>query len=202
MDFENIVIKGSGISETLGSIYENELDISCSDMDLLNQKYFLQIYKSDEELNETGKIGEIEMTYMDVSMADEMGYSVYDLFDMIDSEKQGVCHYLFDGDEPNENYVGIDEDVIYINKIFIDKDFRNLGIGSIIVKELPKLVRNILKLKPGCFVLLANPFEIKEGKFTPTRNKSKIEKLVRFYEKSGFERIEDTQYLVKNMDFR
>ena len=198
MDFENIVIKGSGISETLGSIYENELDISCSDMDLLNQKYFFQIYKTDEELNEIGKIGEIEMSYMDVSMADEIGYSVYDLFDMIDSEKQGVCHYLFDGDEPNENYVGMDEDVIYINKIFIDKKFRNLGIGSVIVKELPKLVRNILKLKPGCFVLLANPFEIKEGKFTPTRSKNKIEKLVKFYEKNGFERIEDTQYLVKN----
>ena len=78
MDFENIVIKGSRISETLGSIYENELDISCSDMDLLNQKYFLQIYKSDEELNEIGKIGKIEMTYMDVSMAQENGYSVYD----------------------------------------------------------------------------------------------------------------------------
>lgn len=202
MDFENIVIKGSGISETLGSIYENELDISCSDSALLNQKYILQIYKSEKELNETGKIGEIEMTYMDVSMADEIGYSVYDLFDMIDSEKQGVCHYLFDGDEPNENYVGMDEDVIYINKIFIDKDFRNLGIGSVIVKELPKLVRNILKLKPGCLVLLANPFEIKEGKFTPTRNKSKIEKLVKFYEKNGFKRIENTQYLVKNMDFR
>lgn len=201
MDFENIVIKGSGMSETLGSIYENELDISCSDMDLLNQKYFLQIYKTDEGFNETGKIGEIEMTYMDVSMAGEIEYSVYDLFDMIDSEKQGVCHYLFDGDEPNENYVGMDEDVIYINNIFIDEKFRNLGIGSIIVKELPKLVRNILKLKSGCLVLLANPFEIKEGKFTPTRSKNKIEKLVKFYEKNGFERIEDTQYLVKKYGF-
>lgn len=202
MDFENIVIKGSGISETLGSIDENELDISCSDMDLLNQKYFFEIYQTDEGFNKTGKIGEIEMTYMDVSMAQENGYSVYDLFDMIDSEKQGVCDYLFDGDESNEDYVGMDEDVIYINKIFIEKDFRNLGMGSIIVKELPKLVRNILKLKPGCFVLLANPFEIKEGKFTPTRSKNKIEKLIKFYEKNGFERIEDTQYLVKNMDFR
>lgn len=202
MDFENIVIEGSGISETLGDIYENELDISCSAMDLLNQKYFLQIYKTDEGFNKTGKIGEIEMTYMDVSIADEMGYSVYVLFDMIDSEKQGVCDYLFDGDEPNEKYVGMDEDVIYINKILIEKDFRNLGLGSMIVRELPKLIRNILKLKPGCLVLLANPFEIKEGEFTPTRSKNKIEKLVKFYEKNGFERIEDTQYLVKNMDFR
>ena len=31
--------------------------------------------------------------------------------------------------------------------------------------------------------------------------KEKIEKLIKFYINNGFERIEDTQYLVKNMDF-
>ena len=89
-----------------------------------------------------------------------------------------------------------------IDKIFIEEKYRNKGIGSIIVKELPELIRNILKLRPGCLVLLANPFEIKNKKFVAETNKEKIEKLIKFYEKNGFERIKKTQYLAINMDYR
>ena len=63
------------------------------------------------------------------------------------------------------------------------------------------MVRSILKLRPGCLVLLANPFEMKEGGLVANRDKEKIEELIKFYINNGFERIEDTQYLVKNMDF-
>ena len=77
-----------------------------------------------------------------------------------------------------------------------------MGIGSKIVKELPRLIKQILKLRPGCVVLLANPFEIEGKEFKPTRDKKKIEKLIKFYTENGLQRIKDTQYLVKNMDFR
>lgn len=77
-----------------------------------------------------------------------------------------------------------------------------MGIGSKIVKELPRLIKQVLKLRPGCVVLLANPFEIKGKEFKPTIDKKAIEKLIKFYAKKGFQRIEDTQYLVKNMDYR
>ena len=202
MNIENILIKGSGSGNAFGDIIEEKLDISGSDESLLNQKYFLTIYSADEELNEQEQIGEVEMTYMDVCMAEETGYGVFDLFDLIDSEKQGVCEYLFDFDgKQNYEYVGIDRDVLYIDEIFIENKYRNMGIGSLIVKELPRLIRQILKLRPGCLVLLANPFEVEGKMFNPSRDENEIEKLIEFYAKNGFERIEDTQYLVKNMDF-
>ena len=50
MDIENILIEGAGSGEAYGDIIDEELDISCSDESLLNQKYFLTIYKTDEEL--------------------------------------------------------------------------------------------------------------------------------------------------------
>lgn len=202
MDIENILIEGAGSGEAYGDIIDEELDISCSDESLLNQKYFLTIYKTDEELIKQERIGKIEMTYMDVLMAEETGWSIFDLFDLIDSEKQGVYKYLFDDDEPNSNYVGMDRDVLYIDKIFIEKKYRNMGIGSKLVEELPRLIKQILKLRPGCIVLLANPFEIEVDELKPTREKKKIEKLIEFYTRKGFQRIKDTQYLVKNMDFR
>lgn len=203
MEIENILIEGAGSGDAYGIINDKKIDISCSDESLLNQRYFFTIYKTDDKLNKQEQIGKIEMTYIDVYMAEETGYGVFDLFDLIDSEKQGVCEYLFDFDgEQNDKYVGIDRDVLYIDEIFIEKKYRNMGIGSLIVKELPRLIRQILKLRPGCLVLLANPFEIKKKEFKPTRDKKKIEKLIRFYAKNGFERIENTQYLVKNMDYK
>ena len=77
-----------------------------------------------------------------------------------------------------------------------------MGIGGTIVRELPNLIRNILKLKPGCLVLLANPFEIENKELKPERDKNKIEKLINFYQKNGFERIDNTQYLAINMDYK
>ena len=203
MNIENILIEGTGSGNAFGDINDEEIDISCSDESLLNQRYFLTIYKTDEELNKQEEIGKIEMTYMDVWMAEETGYGVFDLFDLIDSEKQGVCEYLFDFDgEQNDEYVGMERDVLYIDEIFIEKKYRNIGIGSNIVKELPRLIKQILKLRPGCLVLLANPFEIDGKEFKPTRDKKKIEKLIKFYTENGLQRIKNTQYLVKNMDFR
>ena len=199
---EEILIEGKSTGDALGWIKNSELNISSSNESLLNQVYAIEIYKTDEDLEKKEQIGKIEMTYMDVCMAEQAGYGVFMLFDLIDSEKQGVYNYLFDGNEPNDEYVGMDLDVIYIDKIFIKKEYRNKGIGSAIIRELPKLIRNILKLRPGCLVLLANPFEIEDEEFIAESDKDKIEKLIKFYEKNGFQRIEDTQYLVINMDYR
>lgn len=202
MNIEDLLIEAKNTTQAFASISNNELDISCSEENLLNQKYFFEIYKTNEYLKKIEKIGEIEMTYMDVQMAEETGYDVSMLFDLIDSEKQGVYQYLFNDDEPNDEYVGTDLDVIYIDKIYLQKKYRNMGIGSTIINELPNLIRNILKLRPGCLVLLANPFEFQGKEFVSERNTDKIEKLIEFYQKNGFERIEDTQYLVINMDYR
>ena len=54
--------------------------------------------------------------------------------DIRSSEKQGVYQYLYDDDEPNEIYVGMDRDVLYVDKIFIEEKYRKRGIGSKIVK--------------------------------------------------------------------
>ncbi len=202
MNIEDILIEGVGTGTALGEIRDSILDISCSDEDLLNKRYAIEIYKTNENLDKKEQIGKIDMTYMDVYMAEEKGFDVFMLFDLIDSEKQGVYDYLFEDNEPNDRYVGMDLDVIYIDKIFIKKEYRNMGIGGTIVRELPNLIRNILKLKPGCLVLLANPFEIENKELKPERDKNKIEKLINFYQKNGFERIDNTQYLAINMDYK
>lgn len=202
MNFENIIIEGKGFGSTYGNIQGKEIDIEYFNESLLNKMYFFTIYEADEDFNKTEKIGQIEMTYMDIWLAESLDYSIFMLFDMIDADKQDVGRYLFDSyQEKNDNYVGIDKDVLYIDKIYIEKKYRNIGIGKKIVQELPRMVRSILKLRPGCLVLLANPFEMKEGELVANREKEKIEELIKFYINNGFERIEDTQYLVKNMDF-
>ena len=199
---ENIILEGNGIGSTYADIQDKQINIEYFNESLLNKMYFLTIYEVDEDFNKKEKIGQIEMTYMDIWLAESLDYSIFMLFDMIDAEKQDVGHYLFNSfEEKNDDYVGMDKDVLYIDKIYIEKKYRNMGIGKKIVQELPRMVRSILKLRPGCLVLLANPFEMKEGELVANREKEKIEELIKFYINNGFERIEDTQYLVKNMDF-
>lgn len=65
MNIENILIEGVVRGNAFGDINDEEIDISCSDESLLNQRYFLTIYKTDEELNKQEQIGRIEMTYID-----------------------------------------------------------------------------------------------------------------------------------------
>lgn len=202
MNMEDILIEGFGGGRAFGDIIEGELDISGADESLVNQVYVLRIYKTNEDLERIEEIGTIEMNYMDVIMAEETGIGIFTLFDLIDSEKQGVYHYLYGNGERNMEYVGMDSDVIYIDKIFIEKKYRNKGIGGAILRELPNLIRNVLKLRPGCLVLLANPFDYKGKEFVAERDENKREKLIKFYEKNGFTRIKDTQYLVVNMDYR
>ena len=69
-------------------------------------------------------------------------------------------------------------------------------------EQINESVRKILKLKPGCIVLLANPFDREGEEFKSTRDMKKIEKLIKFYVKNGFQRIENTQYLTINMDYK
>ncbi|MBE5821549.1 MAG: GNAT family N-acetyltransferase [Clostridiales bacterium] len=202
MEIKNILVEGNNLNSAIGYIDNNEINYSYSNEKLMNSIYYLTIYKTDEDDNKEEKIGYIEMTYMDVNMATDMDYSIYDLFDLIDSEKQGICEYLYDGDDFNDDYVGADLDILYIDRIFIEKKYRNNGIGSLIVEKLPRLIRDILKLRPGALVLLANPYDIENDETIRNTNKKDIEKLIKFYEINGFERIEDTQYLVRNMDFR
>lgn len=195
----DIIIKSSKCNYVSGTLEDNILDIEGNYEELLNEIFFFTIYETDN--NSEKEIGTIKMTYMDISMAEEIGYSTADLFDLIDSEKQGVQHYLFDEyDIPNSNYIGNQLDIIYIDEIFIKKKYRNKGIGSEIIYRLPELIKNMFKLKIGCLVLLANPIESKKGKLIGIRDKDKIEHLISFYEKLGFDRIEKTQYLVKKIE--
>ena len=83
MDIENILIEGSDYEEVFGIIEDGELDISCSSETLFNKNFFLTIYMTDDELHSKEKIGSIEMTYIDVCMAEEIGW---DIFDLVDSD--------------------------------------------------------------------------------------------------------------------
>ena len=137
---ENIIIEGKGIVSTYGDIQDKEIDIEYFNESLLNKMYFLTIYEADEDLNKKEKIGQIEMTYMDIWLAESLDYSIFMLFDMIDADKQDVGRYLFDSyEEKNDNYVGMDKDVLYIDKIYIEKkySFYNIDLYKVCLVLLP-----------------------------------------------------------------
>lgn len=151
----------------------------------------------DEEENKI-EVGYIKFNYFDIELAYAEGVNVFDIFDMTCTEIASIQPYLFDKDGFPSRYAGFNANIIYIDRLFINKEFRNQGIGGMILKNIYSIIRYMAKLDVGCVALLANPFE--ENSDTTIDDKDQIEKLIKFYEKCGFERIEETQYMFKDLD--
>lgn len=70
---EDILIEAIGGGQAFGDFVKNKLDLSISDESLVNQIFFLDIFKTNEDLGKKEHIGKVEMTYMDVCMEEEVG---------------------------------------------------------------------------------------------------------------------------------
>ena len=77
----------------------------------------------------------------------------------------------------------IEDFLIYLSRFEIIPKLRNLGLGSEILKLLPKMLENTLNYTPTNITLIASPFEYNEDE---KKYKIMLRKLKRFYKKVGF----------------
>lgn len=92
------------------------------------------------------------------------------------------------------------EPVYILDRIYIDKRFRNRGIGSTIIKNLFDMLYYEFGI-PATIILYASDYE-SAGKygFGSEEYKNGTERLVNFYKKAGFRMIKDNVMLF-NKDF-
>ena len=91
----------------------------------------------------------------------------------------------------------IDNFLIYLSRFEIIPKLRNLGLGSEILKLLPKMLENVLNFKPTNITLIASPFEYNEDE---KNYKIMLRKLKKFYKKAGYIECShnDVMYLLTN----
>lgn len=83
------------------------------------------------------------------------------------------------------------EKIFILDHIEIDEKYRNKGIGSDIIKNLPKMLRYQFDYGANIF-LCASDFEsAQKYGFDSEEYKNGCQKLIKFYEKFGYKVIED-----------
>ncbi|MCF8021052.1 MAG: hypothetical protein K9L62_16875 [Vallitaleaceae bacterium] len=77
----------------------------------------------------------------------------------------------------------------YVRSIKIKEEFRNKGIGGIVMKNLQQLLESMMPVEFGAIFLSANTFRKEEDGISDKDYDELDERLVKFYSRCGFERI-------------
>lgn len=206
---EDILIRANVCQEMSAYLVKDDYCFEDNDESLVNQTFILTIFKSDDEYNPVDKIGEIMLTYLDL----DMGFEPFEVFDIANGEIANLYPHIYNCDDDYFEKFGVDElkdefdsfsynDFIYINSIYIDEKYQNLGIGSSIISHIREIIFNLLKLKVKCIFLYAKPqYQDENGEIENNPDKDAQEKLIKFYKKCGFTRIRNTGYMYINNDY-
>lgn len=163
---------------------------------------FIDICATNLETQEKINIGKLTGTFFEseIIMND---VSFYDLCDSIGTDLEQMATAIVDEDECiKEEICECDENLMYIDRIYIEEKFRGLGIASYVINSLNTILEYSVNLSPNVLILLPVPQEKgKDGLLHEVSN-TKIneqdkKKLFELYQKLGFEKLEDSNYMVK-----
>lgn len=97
-----------------------------------------------------------------------------------------------------------DENIMYIDRIYIEEKYRGLGIASYVIENLNGILRYTSRIDPHVLVLLPAPQEKDEsGSLSEVKDENEREKqlnkLLKFYKKLGFKNIKNSKYMFKRV---
>ena len=150
----------------------------------------IKFYSSE---NETDYMGYIEGCYFDK----EDVFNNYEA-SQIEFKNQGET-YTELLDSVDENYEKMGKIIFYINYFEIFDRFKNLGIGSVILKTINQVFEHNLNLKLDNVVLIPDPFKEDNAELINLY----LGKLKGFYHRAGFRHLTDEfnyLFLIKNYE--
>lgn len=151
-----------------------------------------------EEIN----IGKLEGNFFESEVIME-DTDFYEVCDCVGADLEPLAEAIIDNDRCiKESICDFGENLMYIDRIYIEEKYRNLGIGSFIIDSFVELLEYTVSLNPHTLILLPKPQEKnKEGKISNIENEEKKEKymkkLIKFYKKLGFKKIRGCNYMMK-----
>lgn len=171
-----------------------------------NEKYVINIWidiigvkeDSDEEI----KIGGLEGNYFEASITID-DYTFYEICDCEGADLEPLAASITDRDgNIKESICEFDENLMYIDRIYIEKEYRGVGIASFVIESLNEILQYTTELNPNVYILLPKPQEKdEEGKISNMKDEKEekicMEKLLRLYKKLEFKKIRNTNYMIK-----
>ena len=174
----------------------------------LGDKYminiFIEILGMNIDTDENVKIGKMTGNFFESELVMEDADFHY-LCDTIGTDLEHMATAIVDEyGNIKEEICEFDENLMYIDRIHIDEEYRGLGIASYVMNSLNTILEYAVNLSPNVLIVLPVPQERdKEGLLCEMKNttqKAKCkEKLVELYKKLGFKEIKETSYMMKRV---
>ena len=207
LGYDSISLKVSGTRGELNYI-DQEIN-ECIKTQDYEDKYvinvFISVFATNLDTEEKVGIGKITGRFFESEMVMDDA-SFYDVCDSIDTDLEHMAAAIVGEDGCiKEEICEIDENLMYIDRIYINEEFRGLGIASYILSSLNDILEYSVNLSPSVLILLPAPQEIgKDGLLQEARdeemNKKNKRRLFRLYERLRFEKLEYSNYMIKKVD--
>ena len=130
----------------------------------------------------------------------------YEVCDAHSQELEEMAEVLIEKNWNLKNEIVKERDTIcYISEFYLNKKFRNLGIGSFVLENLAELISYYSEQMITKIIVLPEPLvKGKDGLLkTLSENNHEKEKLkedlIKFYSENGFKEIENSRYMIKNL---
>lgn len=207
LELEAISLK---VSKSRNNIYYINSDIKNSiEQQEPEDKYIINVYidilgiksENEKEVN----IGKLEANFFESEIVME-DMTFYDICDCVGSDLEPLASEIVDGDgyikEDICDYCG---NLMYIDRIYIEKEYRNIGIASFVIESLNDILSYTLNLHPTTIILLPKPQEKDEGgnlKNIEDNDRKELytQQLIKFYKRTGFKKIRNSKYMVKKIE--
>lgn len=174
-----------------------------------NEKYVINIWidiigikkDSDEEI----EIGKLEGNYFEAEVIID-DYSFYDICDCKGADLEPLAAAITDSEGYiKESICEFDENLMYIDRIYIEEEYRGAGIASFVIESLNEVLQYTTELNPNVYILLPKPQEKDEnGKIGNMKDEQQkeicMEKLLKLYKKLGFKKIRNSNYMIKKKE--
>lgn len=163
---------------------------------------FVDIFATNLDTQEKEKIGKLTGNFFESEIVMD-DISFYDLCDSIGTDLEHMAYAIVDEDECiRDDICEFDENLMYIDRIYINEKFRGLGIASYVLNSLNDILEYSVNLSPNVLILLPAPQEIGEdGLLQEVRdekiNENDKKRLIKLYEKLGFEKLKNSNYMIK-----
>ena len=130
----------------------------------------------------------------------------YEVCDAHSQELEEMAEVLIEKNWNLKNEIVNERDTIcYISEFYLNKKFRNLGIGSFVLENLAELISYYSEQMITKIIVLPEPLvKGKDGLLkamsenNPEKEKLK-EDLIKFYSENGFKEIENSRYMIKTI---
>jgi len=204
LGYDSISLSVSGTRGELEYI-DAEINNWKEDQDV-EEKYvinvFVDIYATNLDTQKKEKIGKLMGNFFESEIVMD-DISFYDLCDSIGTDLEHMASAIVDEEECiRDEICDFDENLMYIDRIYINEKFRGLGVASYVINSLNEILEYSINLSANVLILLPAPQEIGEdGLLQEVRdekiNENDKKRLIKLYEKLGFEKLEDSNYMIK-----